>query len=181
MRFGIILSVCVAFVLGTTCAAEDPKQQAFEPTIESLQQYECPEWFRDAKLGIYVHWGVYSVPERGEWYPRLMYMQGEDEYQHHLSTYGHPSEFGYKDFIPMWKAENWDPDALVALFKHAGARYFSPCAIHHDNFDLWDSKYHRWNSVNMSHPTTTPNLRALNRSNCLVSTSRWIGIFIQTV
>nr|WP_299381107.1 alpha-L-fucosidase [Allomuricauda sp.] len=121
----------------------------FEGTIASLKTYEAPEWFHDAKFGIYLHWGVYSVPERGEWYARWMYQQGSGAYKHHLETYGHPSEFGYKDFIPMWNAENFDPDKLVSLFKRAGAKYFTPCAVHHDNFDLWDSKYQQWNSVNM--------------------------------
>ncbi len=121
----------------------------FEPTIESLKQYQCPEWFRDAKFGIYMHWGAYSVAEQGEWYARRLYVEDRPEYAHHLKTYGHPSEFGYKDFIPMWKAENFDPDKLVALFKKAGAKYFTPCAVHHDNFDLWNSKHHKWNAVNM--------------------------------
>ena len=121
----------------------------FQPTVESLEAYKCPEWFRDAKFGIYLHWGVYSVAERGEWYARQMYIEGDSVYEHHVKTYGHPSKFGYKDFIPMWKAEKFDPDRLVKLFKQAGARYFTPCAIHHDNFDLWDSKHNKWNSVNM--------------------------------
>jgi alpha-L-fucosidase len=108
----------------------------FEPTIESLQQYEAADWFRDAKLGIYLHWGAYSVVERGEWYPRYMYEEGRPEYEHHLENYGHPSEFGYKDIIPLWKAENFDPDKLVKLFKFAGAKYFSPVAVHHDNFEF---------------------------------------------
>ncbi|VGO19316.1 alpha-L-fucosidase [Pontiella sulfatireligans] len=121
----------------------------FENNVESLKHYKCPEWFRDAKFGIYLHWGVYSVPERGEWYPRYLYIETGSQYRYHVKTYGHPSEFGYKDFIPMWHAENFDPDALVGLFKQAGAKYFTPCAVHHDNFDLWDSKYHEWNSVKM--------------------------------
>ncbi|GAA3612803.1 alpha-L-fucosidase [Flavivirga amylovorans] len=128
---------------------EEQAIQKFEPTIESLQNYECPEWFRDAKFGIYMHWGVYSVAEQGEWYARRLYDETRPEYQYHLKTYGHPSKFGYKDFIPMWKAENFDPDTLVSLFKKAGAKYFTPCAVHHDNFDLWDSKYHRWNAAKM--------------------------------
>ena len=84
----------------------------FEPNVKSLRQYKCPEWFSDAKLGIYVHWGVYSVAERGEWYGRRMYQEDDPVYAHHVETYGHPSEFGYKDFIPMWKAENFDPDEV---------------------------------------------------------------------
>lgn len=125
------------------------RAETFEPTVDSLQNYQCPEWFRDAKFGIYLHWGAYSVAEQGEWYARKLYLEGGPEYKHHCKVYGHPSDFGYADFIPMWKAENFDPDALLALFKRAGAKYFSPCAVHHDNFDLWDSKHHRWNSVNM--------------------------------
>jgi alpha-L-fucosidase len=145
----------------TQIAAQETKPQRIEKSnqqvvkkdfvgqVESLQNYKCPEWFRDAKFGIYLHWGAYSVAERGEWYARRLYEEDRDEYKHHLKTYGHPSEFGYKDFIPMWKAEKFDPDALLALFKRAGAKYFSPCAVHHDNFDLWNSKHHRWNAVNM--------------------------------
>ena len=121
----------------------------FDPSIPSLLDYSCPEWFRDAKFGIYLHWGVYSVAEHGEWYPRNMYIEGHPDYLDHLERYGHPSKHGYKDLVPLWKAERWDPDRLVSLFKAAGAKYFTPCAIHHDNFDLWDSKHNRWNSVNM--------------------------------
>lgn len=128
---------------------EKEQMTTFEGTRESLLKYSCPDWFRDAKLGIYMHWGPYSVAERGEWYARRLYLEGEPDYEHHCKTYGHPSEFGYKDFVPKWKAENWDPDALVSLFANAGARYFCPCAVHHDNFDLWNSTHQRWNSVNM--------------------------------
>ena len=142
-----ILTCVIGLPAGSTQAAQPAYK--FEPTVESLKNYRCPQWFRDAKFGIYLHWGVYSVAERGEWYPRQMYLEDRWEYKHHLETYGHPTEFGYKDFIPMWKAESFDPDRLVALFKKAGAKYFTPCAVHHDNFDLWNSKYHKWNSVNM--------------------------------
>ena len=135
-----------------------PKKLQFKSNIASLLGYQCPDWFRDAKFGIYVHWGVYSVPERGEWYPRNMYLEGHPDYQHHIQNYGHPSEFGYKDLIPLWTADKWDPEELVSLFKRAGARYFTPCAVHHDNFDLWDSKFHRWNSVNMG-PKKDPYIR----------------------
>ena len=137
-----------AFLL--ECPAVIPSQSAqYKPTLESLKEYRCPDWFRDAKFGIYLHWGAYSVAEQGEWYARNLYIESRPEYAHHVKTYGHPSEFGYKDFIPLWKAERFDPDALLALFKEAGAKYFTPCAVHHDNFDLWDSKHHEWNSVNM--------------------------------
>jgi alpha-L-fucosidase len=120
----------------------------FKPTIPSLLDYRCPDWFRDAKFGIYVHWGPYSVAEHGEWYPRKMYIEGHPDYLHHLRHFGHPSEHGYKDLIPRWKAEKWNPDASLDLFRRAGARYFTPCALHHDNFDLWNSRHHRWNSLN---------------------------------
>lgn len=123
--------------------------QHFEPTVDSLLGYECPAWFRAAKFGIYVHWSVYSVAEAGDWLPREMYIQGTRPYEVMCRKYGHPSRFGYKDLVPLWKAERFDPAAWLALFKRAGARYFTPCAVHHDNFDLWDSKHHRWNAVNM--------------------------------
>jgi len=121
----------------------------FEPTYDSLKQYKCPEWFRDAKLGIWAHWGPQAVPMAGDWYARNMYIEGHRQYKDHLERYGHPSEHGYKDIIPLWKAEKWDPDRLMALYKKAGARYFVSMACHHDNFDLWKSKYHKWNAVAM--------------------------------
>ncbi len=121
----------------------------FKPTADSLKQYQCPEWFRDAKFGIWAHWGPQSVPMDGDWYARGIYEQGSRHYKYHLEHYGHPSEFGYKDIIPLWKAEKWDPDRLMSLYKKAGARYFVSMGSHHDNFFLWNSKLHRWNSVNM--------------------------------
>jgi alpha-L-fucosidase len=121
----------------------------FTAAAESLQHYQVPEWFRDAKFGIWSHWGPQAVPRAGDWYARNMYLQGHPQYEHHLKTYGHPSKFGYKDIIPLWKAEKWDPDALMALYVKAGAKYFVSMGVHHDNFDLWNSRYHRWNSVNM--------------------------------
>ncbi len=121
----------------------------FSPTVESLKTYQTPDWFRDAKFGIWAHWGPQAVPRQGDWYARQMYLQGHRQYEHHLKTYGHPSKFGYKDIIPLWKAEKWDPDALMALYVKAGAKYFVSMGVHHDNFDLWDSKFHRWNAVKM--------------------------------
>ena len=122
----------------------------FQPTRESLKQYQCPEWFRDAKFGIWAHWGPQSAPEMGDWYARNMYIQGHRQYDHHLKTYGHPSKFGYKDVIPTWKAENFDPDYLLGLYRKAGAKFFVSMGVHHDNFDLWNSKHQpRWNSVAM--------------------------------
>jgi alpha-L-fucosidase len=121
----------------------------FQPTWDSLGQYRCPDWFRDAKLGIWAHWGPQSVPMDGDWYARNLYIQGQGQYKDHLEHYGHPTKQGYKDIIPLWKAEKWDPDRLMALYKKAGARYFVSMGVHHDNFDLWRSKHHRWNAVAM--------------------------------
>jgi alpha-L-fucosidase len=121
----------------------------FEPTMESLANYRCPEWFRDAKFGIWAHWGSQAVPMMGDWYARKMYLQGDRDYEDHLKRFGHPSEHGYKDIIPLWKAEKWNPDRLMQLYKRAGAKYFVSMGSHHDNFFLWNSKLHRWNSVQM--------------------------------
>jgi alpha-L-fucosidase len=121
----------------------------FSADENSFKQYQYPQWFRDAKLGIWSHWGPQSVPMEGDWYARRMYQQGDKDYKDHLERYGHPSKTGYKDIIPLWKAEKWDPDALMELYKKAGARYFVAQAVHHDNFDNWNSKYHKWNAVNM--------------------------------
>ncbi len=121
----------------------------FHADWDSLKQYRCPEWFRDAKLGFWAVWGPECVPQQGDWYARNMYIEGHPQYEHHLKTYGHPSRFGYKDIIPLWTAEQWDPDRLMALYKSAGAKYFCVIAQHHDNFDCWNSKFHRWNAVNM--------------------------------
>lgn len=120
----------------------------FKPTEESFKQYCCPEWFRDAKLGFWAHWGPQAVPRQGDWYARRMYIEGDPAYKYHVAHYGHPSEFGYKDIIPLWKAERWNPEKLMALFKKAGAKYFVTMGTHHDNFFLWDSRLHPWNSVN---------------------------------
>ncbi|WP_427892296.1 alpha-L-fucosidase [Kribbella sp. GL6] len=119
----------------------------FEPTFESLTTFECPDWFRDAKLGIWSHWGPQSVPRYGDWYARHMYREGSDQYRYHLRTYGDPSEFGYEDVVPLWKAERFEPDALMDQFVAAGARYFVSQAVHHDNFFNYDSAVNPWNSV----------------------------------
>lgn len=122
---------------------------SFEPTWESLKQYECPAWFRDVKFGIWAHWGPQCQPERGDWYARHMYPEDHWQGKFHREKYGHPSKVGFKEVIHDWKAENWDPDRLVALYKRTGAQYFFAMANHHDNFDLWDSPYQPWNSVDM--------------------------------
>ena len=134
---------------GQSNTAEAMETGKFAPTWESLSQYETPEWFRDAKFGIWAHWGPQCQPEAGDWYGRAMYEEGGRAYKVHCEKYGHPSEFGFKDVINEWKAENWDPERLIKLYKRAGAQYFFAMGNHHDNMDLWDSKYQRWNSVNM--------------------------------
>lgn len=118
----------------------------FEPAIESLRNYRCPDWFRDAKFGIWVCYAPQAVPAKSGWYGRQMYT---NLLKYHTEHFGHPSTFGFKDFIPRLTAENFDPDDLLGLFKKAGARYFVALAVHHENFDLWDSQYHRWNAVRM--------------------------------
>ncbi len=143
---------------GIGAAAGTMRGQVAEPTIlpgpfkasrESLGTYRVPEWFRDAKFGIWAHWGPQSAPEYGDWYARNMYVQGSRQYKYHCEKYGHPTKFGFKDVIPTWKAEKFDPDALMTLYKNAGAKYFVSMGVHHDNFDLWNSKLNEWNAVNM--------------------------------
>jgi len=121
----------------------------FQPTWESLQQYKVPDWYRDAKFGIWAHWGPQCQPEDGDWYARNMYIEGSRQYEDHLKRYGPPSKEGFKDIIHQWKAENFNPDELLALYKRAGAQFFVALANHHDNFDLWDSKYQPWNAVHL--------------------------------
>jgi alpha-L-fucosidase len=130
-------------------AAPEIAAGPFASTAGSLRQYQTPDWFRDAKFGIWAHWGPQSVPRQGDWYARNMYLPGHPQYLHHLRTSGHPSEHGYKDIIPLWKAEKWDPEKLMALYAKAGAKYFVSMGVHHDNFDLWDSKFQPWNAVKM--------------------------------
>ena len=127
----------------------DGTRGRFEPTVHSLSQYQTPDWFRDAKFGIWAHWGPQAVPGQGDWYARFMYVPGHPHYDYHVKTYGHPSEFGYKDIIPLWKAENFDPEGLTERYAAAGAKYIVSMGVHHDNFDLWNSKHHRWNATAM--------------------------------
>jgi len=141
----LILSVSVSAQQGKLPIADGP----FRPTDESLKQNQYPEWFRDAKFGIWSHWGPQAVPRQGDWYARRMYQEKDPAYKYHVEHYGHPSEFGYKDIIPLWKAEKWDPEKLMALYKKAGAKYFVSMGTHHDNFFLWNSNIHRWNAVRM--------------------------------
>lgn len=125
-------------------------QGPYKDTWESLQAYEVPKWYKNAKFGIFIHWGVYSVPSFGsEWYPRNMYIQGTPEYEHHISTYGPHKDFGYKDFIPMFTADNFNPANWAELFKKAGAEYVVPVAEHHDGFQMYKSNISHWNSYEM--------------------------------
>jgi alpha-L-fucosidase len=119
----------------------------FKPTWESLTACTTPDWFRDAKFGIWNHWSAQCVPEQGDWYARRMYIQGEKQYDHHLKTYGHPSKVGWMEIDNLWKAENWKPEELMNLYVAAGAKYFTALANHHDNFDNYNSRFHNWNSV----------------------------------
>ena len=142
------------FLLFTNVTIAQEKELSWD---ELASQYECPDWFRDAKFGIWFHWGPQSVPEQGGgWYARHMYMKdvgrqkfGKMANPYHLQTYGHPSEFGFKDIINAWKAEKFDAEALIKYSKKNGAKYIVALANHHDHFDLFNSSYHPWNAVNM--------------------------------
>ncbi|MBL0745424.1 alpha-L-fucosidase [Chryseolinea lacunae] len=125
-------------------------QTVYQPTWESLKQYQCPEWFRDAKFGIFIHWGVYSVPAvYNEWYARNMYVKDTDEFKYHIGKYGSQAKFGYKDFIPMFKAEKFNADEWVSIFKRSGAKYIVPVAEHHDGFAMYNTALSHWNAVEM--------------------------------
>ena len=130
----------------------------FTATEHSLKQYQVPEWYQDAKLGYWVHWGIFSVPAHAEgraasWYGRNMYdsrgVNRESKIAaYHRAHYGDPKEFGYKDFVPMWKAEKFDPEAWADLFQEGGAKFFTMLGMHHDNFPLWDSQTTPFNAAN---------------------------------
>jgi alpha-L-fucosidase len=124
------------------------QQGPFQPTWESLGKFQTPSWLREGKLGIFIHWGAYSVPAFGsEWYPRNMYFKGSPEFEHHLKTYGSHAEFGYKDFIPLFKAEKFDATEWAKLFREAGVKYVIPVAEHHDGFPMYDSEYTEWSAA----------------------------------
>lgn len=143
------LLTCISLLCYGQRADVEIQSGPFEANYQSLGKWECPEWFKDAKFGIWAHWGPQCHAEAGDWYARYMYYEGSGAYNHHVSHFGHPSEFGLKDLCNDWKAQNWDPQRLVSLYKSVGARYFMALANHHDNFDLWDSPYQEWNSVNV--------------------------------
>jgi len=144
--------LCGALALAPGCSqpAPQPKAAEFQPTHESLIGYGVPQWYQDAKFGIYMHWGPFSVPAfQTEWYPHYMYIEGSPVYEHHIKTWGPLDKFGYKDFIPMLTAAKFDPDAYARLFQQAGARYVAAPATHHDGFAMWDSKVIPFNAKRM--------------------------------
>lgn len=148
----LVLGCSLATALAQTNSLQLPPIAAgpFQPDWNSLTNYQAaPEWFRDVKFGIWAHWGPQCQPERGDWYARNMYIQGQWQYDSHLREYGHPSTNGFKDVIHAWKAERFDPDKLLKFYKDNGAKYFMALANHHDNMDLWNSTYQPWNSVNV--------------------------------
>ena len=148
---GLCLTAALALTQLSSPAAEmnlSITPGKFSGTMESLTNYDCPQWFRDAKFGIWAHWGPQAVPMEGDWYARKMYQQGSADYNDHLARYGHPSTNGWKNIIPLWKAEKWEPEKLMELYKKAGAKYFVSMGSHHDDFFLWNSPLHKWNSVN---------------------------------
>lgn len=144
-----ILTLMIASILICSCGSNKPKK--FTESWESLANHKAaPEWFADAKLGIYFHWGVYSVPAyANEWYPRSMHFRKGHVYKHHVKNYGEPTEFGYHDFVPMFKAEKFNAEEWVDLFHKAGAKFAGPVSEHHDGFSMWDSDVTPWNSKDM--------------------------------
>ena len=152
----IHISLLLSLVLSTSLIAEVQTEKGrFQPNWNSItSQYKVPTWYQDAKFGIFIHWGVYAVPAYlNEWYPRWMYkgdVKSRDKvFDHHVATYGPQDRFGYKDFIPQFKAEHFDPKEWAALFKESGAQYIVPVAEHHDGFSMYDSAINPWNSVKM--------------------------------
>ncbi len=158
----ILSAFFLIFIMSCTSEKQDYKPKTdtyispegtavFQPDSASIaENYTIPDWFRDAKFGIFIHWGVYSVPAFGsEWYPRNMYQKDSEVYKHHIEKYGPHTEFGYKDFIPMFKAEKFNAEEWVSLFEKSGAKYVVPVAEHHDGFSLYESSMNKWNSVAM--------------------------------
>ena len=136
-----------ALALSKIARAQAIQGAVFLPTRKSLEGYQIPDWYRDAKFGIWSHWGPQSAIEFGDWYERTMYEEGSKQYLYHVETYGHPSKVGFMQIDNMWKADKWDPNALMDLYVKAGAKYFVALANHHDNFDNYDSAHHEWNSL----------------------------------
>jgi len=149
-KISIYLGMTALIVLGIVliqCRKADPP---FQPTWESLRAHTTPQWFKEAKFGIYTHWGAYAVPAyRNEWYPRNMYDPEKPEFAFHSEKFGDPAEFGYKDFIPLFTAEKFDAEEWAGLFKQAGAQFAGPVAEHHDGFAMWDSALTEWDAADM--------------------------------
>jgi alpha-L-fucosidase len=149
------LVCCLGRSPGLVRAQEGTTPGRFQPNWDSITtQYQIPDWYQDAKFGVFIHWGVYTVPAyHDEWYPRWMYMSDAKSrglvFDYHIKTYGPQDQFGYKDFIPLFKAEKWDPESWAALFKASGAKYVVPVAEHHDGFSMYDSAINPWNSTRM--------------------------------
>ena len=147
----IITSLLVAFALSANAQTANVEIQtgSYQPDWGSLSAWECPEWFKDAKFGIWAHWGPQCQAEDGDWYARFMYYEGSGQYNWHVNHFGNPKDFGLKELCNAWKADQWNPQELVSLYKSVGARYFMALGNHHDNFDNWNSTYQEWNSVNV--------------------------------
>ncbi len=149
-NFSWIGLCCILLLMTAQQGLSQQDTRVYQESWESLSTHPVPEWFADAKFGIYAHLGVYCVPAFGtEWYPRLMYQENDAVYRHHVATYGDPSTFGYKDFIPQFKLEKFDPEQWAELYKQAGAKFAGPVAEHHDGFSMWASKVNRWNAKDM--------------------------------
>ena len=147
MASGALLPQTRAWALGHADSERAIDRGPFKPNWDSLKQYTTPDWFRDAKFGIWAHWSAQCVPEQGDWYARQMYRQGQPQYDYHVAHYGHPSKVGFMQIDHLWKAEAWDPEELMRLYVKAGAKYFVSLANHHDNFDCFDSAHQSWNSL----------------------------------
>ena len=148
-RFLLAMLAMVGLSMSAQQSNVEVQTGSFNPEWKSLSEWECPEWFMDAKFGIWAHWGPQCHAEAGDWYARFMYYMGSGQQNWHWDHFGDPAEFGLKELCNDWKAQNWNPETLVNLYKSVGARYFMALGNHHDNFDLWDSPYQEWNSVNM--------------------------------
>jgi alpha-L-fucosidase len=150
LYFSILVTTAMCLSPHGSHAADIAATDVSQASWESLAQHPAPDWFRDAKFGIYAHWGVYCVPGyNSEWYPKRMYIEDSPVYKHHLETYGDPNRFGYKEFIPLFKAENFDAREWAELYEKAGARFAGPVVEHHDGFSMWASTVNRWNAAEM--------------------------------
>ncbi|HEX8505566.1 MAG TPA: alpha-L-fucosidase, partial [Hymenobacter sp.] len=147
-RRGLAAALLAALGAGPATAQTAKAPAPFQPSWESLKNYQTPEWFRDAKFGIFIHWGPYAVPANfSEWYPREMYHQGSPTFKYHQAKYGAQNKFGYKDFIPLFTADKFNAEQWLDVFKRAGAKYIVPVAEHHDGFAMYRTKLTRWNAV----------------------------------